>query len=140
VGWKPHLAHAGETFPNGTMAQDAILHILEHPISTLGETAEVADLLRLFVIDRVSEEALITPTARTPREEQIVQSSKRGREEDDEADPREEDVAESAPTLHRNPPSPLPAWSCGTFAMSPTLHLLLGNQHPHTLPSCYITR
>jgi hypothetical protein len=36
--------------------------------------------------------------------------------------------------------NPLLAWSCGTFAMSTTFHLLLGNQHPHTLPSGYISR
>ena len=35
---------------------------------------------------------------------------------------------------------PLPAWSCGTFAMSTTLNLLLGATPPHLLrPSC-ITR
>ncbi len=35
---------------------------------------------------------------------------------------------------------PLPPWSCGTFAMSTTLHLLLGNKHPHAMPSQFITR
>jgi hypothetical protein len=30
-------------------------------------------------------------------------------------------------------------WSCGTFAMSTTLHLLLGGIPPHTLPTQFIT-
>ena len=33
-----------------------------------------------------------------------------------------------------------PAWSCGTIAMCTTLHLLLGDRHPHQLPGQYITR
>ena len=36
--------------------------------------------------------------------------------------------------------APLPAWSRGTFAMSTTLHLLLGDKHPHELPNGCITR
>ena len=36
--------------------------------------------------------------------------------------------------------SPLPNWSCGTIAMCTTLHLLLGDKQPHTLPSSYIPR
>ena len=36
--------------------------------------------------------------------------------------------------------SPLPAWICGTFVMITTLHLLLGNKHPHALPSGYMSR
>jgi len=91
----PRPRSEGKTFPNGT------LHILKRPISTLGETAEIAELLRLFVIDRVSEEALTTHTARTPREEQMAQSSKRVREEDDDADLRGEEMAESASALHQ---------------------------------------
>jgi hypothetical protein len=39
----------------------------------------------------------------------------------------------------RNDP-PLPAWSCGTFAMSTTLHLLLGDKHSHEMPPTSITR
>ena len=35
---------------------------------------------------------------------------------------------------------PLPPWSCGTIAMSTTLHLLLGDKHPHDMPSQCITR
>ena len=35
---------------------------------------------------------------------------------------------------------PLPSWSCGTFAMSTTLHLLLERLPPHSLPELYITR
>ena len=30
--------------------------------------------------------------------------------------------------------SPLPPWSCGTFAISTTLHLLLRDKHPHVKP------
>ena len=33
-----------------------------------------------------------------------------------------------------------PTWSCGTFAMSTTLHLLLGDKHPHEMPTSCITR
>ena len=36
--------------------------------------------------------------------------------------------------------APRPLWSCGTFAMSTTLHLLLGGLPPHTLPTQFITR
>ncbi len=64
------------------MASDAILHILEKPISTMGETAEIAELLRIFVTDRVSEAALAAHTKGTPLVEQRAQSSKRGREDD----------------------------------------------------------
>ena len=35
---------------------------------------------------------------------------------------------------------PLPPWSCGTLAMSTTLHLLLGNKLPHDMPAGCITR
>jgi hypothetical protein len=33
-----------------------------------------------------------------------------------------------------------PAWSCGTIAMCTTLHLLLGDHHPHELRELYITK
>ena len=36
--------------------------------------------------------------------------------------------------------APRPLWSCGTIAMSTTLHLLLGGIPPHTLPTQFITR
>jgi hypothetical protein len=36
--------------------------------------------------------------------------------------------------------SPLLPWACGTFAMSTTLHLLLGDNHPHAMLSQSITR
>jgi len=31
-------------------------------------------------------------------------------------------------------------WSCGTISMCTTLHLLIGNRQPHTLPNLYIPR
>ena len=68
---------------------------------------EIAELLRLFVTDRVSKEALTTHTAGAPREEQMAQSSKRGREEDSVAYPYEEYVAESVPTPHQTQAPPL---------------------------------
>ena len=92
AGWKPHLAHEGETFPHGTLAHDAFLHILERPIPSLGDTAEVTELLRLFVTNRVSNKVLTTYIAGTPQEKQMAQSYKRGRE-DDEADLRDEEMA-----------------------------------------------
>ena len=36
--------------------------------------------------------------------------------------------------------APMPLLSCGTFAMSTTLRLLLGGIPPHTLPTQFITR
>ena len=36
--------------------------------------------------------------------------------------------------------APRPLWSCGTIAMCTTLNLLLGNEHPHTMPVNCITR
>ena len=45
AGWQTHLAHEGVVFPYGTMAQDAILHILVTPITSLGKTVEIAELL-----------------------------------------------------------------------------------------------
>ena len=36
--------------------------------------------------------------------------------------------------------APLHAWSCGTFAMSTTLQLLLIDKHPHEMPPSCITR
>ena len=36
--------------------------------------------------------------------------------------------------------APLPLRSCGIFAMSTTLHLLLGGRRPHSPPTNYITR
>jgi len=36
--------------------------------------------------------------------------------------------------------APRPLWFCGTFAMSTTLHLLIGDIPPHTLPTQFITR
>ena len=36
--------------------------------------------------------------------------------------------------------APIFPWSCGTFAMSTTSHLLLGGRPPHLLPAQYITR
>jgi hypothetical protein len=36
--------------------------------------------------------------------------------------------------------NPLPPWSCGTFAMNTTLHLLLGDELPHAMPPHCITR
>jgi hypothetical protein len=65
----------GEAFPDDTLAQDVILRIFVTPITSLGETAEIAELLRLFVTDGVSEAALIAHTAREPYEEQMAQSS-----------------------------------------------------------------
>jgi hypothetical protein len=35
--------------------------------------------------------------------------------------------------------TPRPAWSCGTIAMRTSLHLLLGDRHPHELCELYIT-
>ena len=39
AGWQPHLAHEGETFPDGTLAWNAFLQILERPIYTMGGNA-----------------------------------------------------------------------------------------------------
>ena len=36
--------------------------------------------------------------------------------------------------------APMPLRSCGTFAMSTALHILLGGLPPHTLPTQFITR
>ena len=76
---------------------------MDTPITSLGETAEIAELLRLFVTDRVSEVALSAHTTGKPREEQMAQSSKRGSEKEDEEEHLDEDMGESA---HRPPQVP----------------------------------
>ncbi len=45
-----------------------------------------------------------------------------------------------APRLAVEHGAPRPAWSCGTIAMCTTLHLLLGDRHPHELPGLHIIR
>jgi hypothetical protein len=63
----------------------------------LGETAEIAELLRLFVTDKVySEAALTAHTAGKPHEGQMAQSSKRDRENDDEEEHLDEEMGEPA--------------------------------------------
>ena len=66
------------------------------PINSLGETAEIAELLRLFVNDKFSEVALTARTAGKPHKEQMAQFSKRGKVEEDEEEHLEEDMGESA--------------------------------------------
>jgi hypothetical protein len=46
----------------------------------------------------------------------------------------------SLPQIATQRDNPRPLWSCGTFAMSTTLHLLLGGTPPHSLPTQFITR
>ncbi len=59
--WAPHLAHEGVVFPGGEPTQDAFLRLLMTPITTMGALAETAELLRLFVTDKISLEALAAP-------------------------------------------------------------------------------
>jgi hypothetical protein len=46
----------------------------------------------------------------------------------------------SLPRIAIQRDAPRPLWSCGTFALSSTLHLLLGSIPPRTLPTQFITR
>jgi hypothetical protein len=95
-GWETHFANALETFPDGKLAHDAILRILVAPITSLGKTSEISELLRLFGTNMISEASLTAHTAVKPPKEQMAQSSKRVREDADEDARREEDTGKSA--------------------------------------------
>jgi len=69
AGWKTHLTHERETFPNGTLAPEAIPRIRMTQVTSVGETAEISELIRLFVTDRISETYLTAHTAVEPHEE-----------------------------------------------------------------------
>jgi hypothetical protein len=86
----------GGDVPGGTSSHDAILSILVTPITSLGETSEISELLRLFVTDKISEEALTAHAATESPEEHVEQSSKRVRKDDYKDTLREEATGESA--------------------------------------------
>ena len=46
----------------------------------------------------------------------------------------------SLPQIAIQRDNPRSLWSCGTFAMSTTLHILSGGTPPHSLPTQFITR
>ncbi len=49
AGRAPHLVHAETTFPDVTPSQDVILRIIVSPTTSIEKTAEITELLRLFV-------------------------------------------------------------------------------------------
>jgi len=109
--WSSHLEHEGTPAPLGSSARDFFMRVLVSSPSNVGEQAEVANLLRLYVTDTIKESTLRAHTMGAPQDEPMPQSSsKRGRDaadnmEDTATYPGQSDApAKEGPHPHQDPP------------------------------------
>jgi len=64
--WSSHLEHEGTPAPLGALARDFFMNVLISSPSNVGEQAEVANLLRLYVTDTIKESTLRAHTMGAP--------------------------------------------------------------------------